>query len=173
MDVEMLGIDGRSKSSSGKLADRFGEAGVWIEPADNLDGGVSPLWPEDMPDDWLVEMPDLPPGTVGVPDFDLEAGDNSVVEVKVESVGLSEADSVGAAGAVDEPARGNVSFPESFGQIGLNVSLIAIAGPSSSSCALLRDAISVARGIVGELSPYYLTGRAEAGRRGEADCCRH
>lgn len=89
----MLGLEGGTKL--GELTDRLGEAGVWIEPVDNLDGGVLPgARAENVPDDWLVEMPDLPPSAIGVSDLDLEAGNDPSFEIKVEPVGLGEADSV-------------------------------------------------------------------------------
>lgn len=89
----MFGLEGSTKL--GELTDRLGEAGVWIEPVDNLDGGVSPgTRAENVPDDWLVEMSDLPPGTIGVSDFDFEAGNDPALEIKVEPVGLGERDPV-------------------------------------------------------------------------------
>lgn len=112
----MFGLEGRAKT--GELTDRLGEAGVWIEPADDLDGGILPATrSEDVPDDWLVEMPDLPPGAIGMSDLDLETGDDPAFEVEVESVGLGEADIVTRPRTIDEPSRGDIGFPELSGKI--------------------------------------------------------
>lgn len=99
----MLGIESCWVKTR-KLYSWLGEACVRVVPADDFDDRVAPQpIAEDVANNRLIEVSALPPGAIGVADFDLKAGDDAALEVEVKPIGLGKADVLAAAGAVDEP----------------------------------------------------------------------
>lgn len=144
----------RSRIKPGEVGDGLGEADVGVEPVADFDGRELPLpSAEDMAEDRLVELPDLPPRAIGMLELDFEAGDDPAGEVEIEPVGLAEVDPFVAPVAVGEPTAGDIRGAELPLEVLLGMSLIAIARPASATRASLCYLRSQPRRVVGEGCP--------------------